>query len=186
MSESKAGIIILGIVAIASLGLSGYMFLTNEIFVSPDNQNIVVGMWDNLDENMDFADYNETNKFLIELKDQKIINNNYISISNANTTIWLLKPGLYKISCIIDLTNLGDTDLYRGQIIEDSTIYEDVFYFFHPASPTSDFYQVITTFYILTDGTHLYRFKIYSPDDTDFGISDSVSYNQFIIEYVRY
>ena len=62
MSERKGGMLLLGIIAIAALGLSGYMFVKNEIFTTPgtttpENGLILVGLWDDFTKNKEYAPY---------------------------------------------------------------------------------------------------------------------------------
>ncbi|HUW89067.1 MAG TPA: hypothetical protein VMV43_00960 [Candidatus Nanopelagicaceae bacterium] len=59
MSVRSAGMILLGIVALAGLGLSGYMFVKYE-FLSPitptkDSGLTLVGLWDDLNQNTNYA-----------------------------------------------------------------------------------------------------------------------------------
>jgi len=56
------------------------------------NQTIVVGLWDGLEHNLDFAPYNSQSDWLYEFEYNKLNNTDYISVSNTNTRITLLKP----------------------------------------------------------------------------------------------
>ena len=60
MSERKGAIILIGIIAIGALGFSGYMFVTNELFVTPeatppDSGLILVGLWEDFSKNTEYA-----------------------------------------------------------------------------------------------------------------------------------
>jgi len=98
MSCRSAGTVLLGIIALVGLGLSGYMFLKYE-FLSPitptkDSGLILVGFWDDLDENTDYTPWNFNDDWLVEFSDSPFNDSNYISVSNGNTRFALLQADL--------------------------------------------------------------------------------------------
>jgi len=54
MSDKSIGTILLGIIAIAGLGLSGLIFIKDNIlFPASDTGLVLVGLWDDFEENTD-------------------------------------------------------------------------------------------------------------------------------------
>ena len=184
LERTNMAIIILGILSLSGFGLSGYILISNLSFIPVDDQDIVVGFWNTLDDNKDFAPYNESDSFLVEFQEQEIINNDYIKMSNSDTTFSLLKPGLYKIRCLIYLQNIDDSNSYYIRLIEGTTPNDHIFYSF-TLTGCSPYILVNADISIVSDGNHEYRIQAYSLSGDTFYIFSSSTYNQLTIEYVR-
>ena len=184
MERSNTALIIIGIIAIAGFSLSGYLFVSNGNVVPFYNRNTVIGFWNNLQKNTDFSPYDENYRFQIQFLEQEIINNDYIQLSNSNTTFSLLKPGLYKISSSIELYGIDDGNSYYVILIENTTEKEILFYHHAPAD-SSWYFHIISTIYVLADATSEYRIQLISKTGDSFSIfNESAAYNQILFEYV--
>ncbi len=58
---------------------------------------ILVGVWEDLSRNMDYTPFTSNGNWLFEFGDNKLNNTDYISVSNTNTRITLVKSGWYRI-----------------------------------------------------------------------------------------
>ena len=94
--------------------------------------NIAVGIWDNLDENLNYVPHNSQGNWLFEFGDNNLSNTDYISVSNSNTRITLLKSGWYRIHLSVLLEGMSPATwyyiiLYKNGVIES---YLDFYEFF--------------------------------------------------------
>ncbi len=113
---------VLGLIGII-LGAGGIAFGFFNMNNQNNNltQNIVVGIWDSLTDNLDFVPFNTQNFWLFEFGDNKLNNTDYISVSNNNTRITLLKTGWYQIHFNVLLSNIGASESYWTEIYKDGT-----------------------------------------------------------------
>ncbi|MHA1670226.1 MAG: hypothetical protein ACTSV5_06555 [Promethearchaeota archaeon] len=183
MSERKGGMVLLGIIAFAALGFSGYMFIDNQ-FLSidpPDNGLILVGLWDDLAKNKENAPYNTDASWLLEFYNNQYNDSNYISVDNDNTRFKLLKEGFYKITLLLYLYYLDPPSatywvyLYRNNSVDHCLA--------KIALPTSEHYQVESSLYIKSTGLDNFFIRTYCTGDTSFGVATSQSFNQLSFEY---
>ncbi|MHA1191698.1 MAG: hypothetical protein ACTSP9_05310 [Promethearchaeota archaeon] len=114
MSERKGGMILLGIIALSALGFSGYIFVDNTFLSTapPDSGLILVGLWDDLATNKDYAPYNTDTSWLIEFNNNQYNDSNYISVKNGNTNFKLLKEGFYKLTLLLYVNGLDPSATY--------------------------------------------------------------------------
>ena len=145
-------------------------------------KTIVVGIWTGLDENIDNAPHISLQDWLLELEDNVLINTDYISVSNMNTRIALLKSGWYRIHLN---TLLGSSNpVIRGKtcyvlILKDGT---NIFTNWHTFPDTQTWYRVDLSVFVYSDGTNYLEINGYS--SYDFSPSHVNLNNQFTIEYV--
>ena len=99
MSNNKGAVVFLAILALAGLGLSGYMFV-NDAFLGGSSQEQgtmkLVALWDDLDENTDSPLHNNDQDFLIEFYRLKYLDSDYVTV--VNDTCFKLALGLYKVN----------------------------------------------------------------------------------------
>ena len=66
MANNKGVVILLAIIAVAGLGLSGYMFTMDLLSEEPEYGNLkLVAFWDDLEENFDTPGHTTTDDFLV-------------------------------------------------------------------------------------------------------------------------
>jgi len=146
-------------------------------------QTIVVGLWDALDDNLDFAPHNFQSNWLYEFGDNKLNNTDYISISNTNTRITLLKPGWYRIYLSVMLSSIGPSDVYWTRLLKDGDV---EFYFdrHETGTPADSSYHFFgSSGFVYSNGTNYIEVNGYTFSDF-FYISSSDDFNQFMIEYI--
>jgi len=187
MSGRRAGMVLLGTIALAGVGMSGYLLLKYE-FMSPntpsaDSGLILVGLWDDLDTNMDYPPWNDADDWLLKLRDNQFNDSSYISVSNQNTNFVLLKPGLYKITLTLLLIHLDASAIYYVELQRNSFtdhIFERAAL---SANPGSTWYHIQSSLYVYGNGIDYFQINCYSQGDPSF-IASGDYYNQLSIEYV--
>ena len=189
MSGRRAGMVLLGTIALAGVGMSGYLLLKYE-FMSPntpsaDSWLILVGLWDDLETNMDYPPWDETDDWLLRLRDGRFNDSSFISVSNANTNFRLLKPGYYKITLTLLLSGLQASSVYHVVLQRNSFIdhiFERVVLSDHPGSSR---YHIQSSLYVYGNGIDYFQINCNSQDDPSF-IVEVIGeyYNQLSIEYV--
>jgi hypothetical protein len=184
MSERKGAIILIGIIATAALGFSGYLFLRNEILAtSPESGLTLVGLWDEFTVNKEFVPDTSDGFWRIEFNDNQFNNSNHISVSNNNTSFKLLKEGFYKITLLVLLNGLDDSTEYWVYLMRNGS-YDHCFDRVSiPGNPGSAFHQVESSLYVKSTGLDNFYIRCYSFGDILFGISSSQYFNQLSIEY---
>ncbi len=177
--------VLLGIIALAGFGLSGYMFLKYE-FLSPvsptkDSGLILVGLWNDLSKNTDFTPSNLNWDWLVEFRDSPLNDSNYISVDNGNTRFTLIQPGFYKITLKIELWNLDASDAYYVHLLKNNSYANTFESFSTSANPGLLIYQVLSSLYIYNNEFDSFIINCLSMFDFSFtGGGDS----QLTIEYV--
>ena len=145
-------------------------------------QTIVVGIWDALDNNLDFAPHNTQDDWLLEFGDNSLNNTDYISVSNTNTRITLLKSGWYRIHLNVLLFGISPSSTYWARIYKDgsSEIYLDR----HGTSATVDsiYHYIDSSGFVYSNGTNYIEINGYSLGDFFYVSLDP--FNQFKIEYI--
>jgi len=145
-------------------------------------QTIVVGIWDNLDDNLDFAPYNLQDYWLVEVGDNKLNNTDYISVSNTNTRFTLLQAGWYRIHLNMLLSSISSSSIYWTIILKDGDI--EFYLDRHGTSGTVDstFHYVDASAFVYSNGTNY--FEIYGDSNGDSFFISSDEFNQLKIEYI--
>jgi hypothetical protein len=188
MSGRSAGVILLGLIAIGGLGLSGYLFLKYE-FLSPltptqDSGLVLVGMWDDLARNTDYAPWDLTGTWLIEFRNSPMNDSNYISVSNGNTRFVLIQEGYYKITLTCLLDNLDANAEYAISLLRNGSnagVFEQ---FSISANPSTDYFPIQSSLYVYGNGVDYFVMVCHNVGDPSFIVSGQNFYNQLSIEYV--
>ncbi|MCK4382141.1 MAG: hypothetical protein KAW66_02490 [Candidatus Lokiarchaeota archaeon] len=188
MSERKGGIILIGIIAFAALGFSGYMFVKNEFIdipgpTSPDSGLTLVGLWDDFSKNTEYAPDDTNTSWRIEFNNNQFNDSNHISISNNNTSFKLLKEGFYKITLLLLLNDIDANAIYWAYLIRNSTLDNCFDRVAISASPSSPFLQIQSSLYVKSTGFDNFYIICYCMIDTSFAIGTPQTYNQLSIEY---
>jgi len=188
MSKKKGGIFLLWIIAFGALGLSGYMFFKNELIgssggTSPDSGLTLVGLWDDLATNKEYAPYTTDNDWLIEFNNNQFNNSNYISVDNNNTRFKLLKEGFYKITLLLLLANLDADAIYWVQIMRNNTFDQYLARVAISANPSSSYHLIESSLYIKSTGLDNFIIRCYCIGDTSYTIANDDDFNQLSIEY---
>jgi len=174
---------VLGLIGII-LGAGGIAFGFFNMNSQNNNltQSIVVGIWDGLEDNLDFAPYNSNDDWLIEFEFNKLNNTDYISISNTNTRITLLKAGWYRIHFSVFLNYLNPSTQYYMALLKDG-VNIGYIHFYETPSSGSSYHYIDSSEFVYSDGTNYIEINGYSYTDNDFSIGSDI-YNQFKIEYI--
>lgn len=141
---------------------------------------IVVGIWNAFDENQDFAPHTYQNDWLLEFLNNKLNNTDYISVSNTNTRITLLKSGWYRIHLSVLLAGLGPSNIYLITIFKDGAI-EFQLERYETGTSSVGYYNIYSSAFVYSNGTNyieingLATANFYVPLDL---------YSQLTIEYV--
>jgi len=186
MANNKGAVIFLAIIAIAGLGLSGYMFI-DDMWLSGNEEHElkVVAIWNYLSENTEnnplhSLDYN----FLIEYSEALILDTNYVNVVNE-TRFTLPVAGLYRINLNVMFEYVDAANTYWIVLLQNNTIFEYLDFFSTP-SPVYDISHFTTiSFYINSTGDDsYYEFNARCTDTDPFEVYTHSQYNQLSIEYV--
>jgi hypothetical protein len=186
MSDRSIGTIILGIIAIAGLGLSGFMFIKDNIlFPVSDTGLVLVGLWDDLDRNTDYASYNTNSTWLIEFRDSLLNNSNYVTVSRNNTR-FVLSPGLYKITLSFIFSSMAQGEGYAISLIRTGST--DHFLADHYHNETAiingEYYASCSSVFVQGNGVDYFDIKCASIYGDSFDLGND-KYNQLSIEYIK-
>ncbi len=146
-------------------------------------RTIVVGIWDALDYNLDYAPYTVQNNWLFEFGDNKLNNSDYISVSNTNTRIALLKSGWYRIHISVLLSSISPSSSYRIRPLKDGVIESYLDYYATSSTSDSSWHYIDSFVFVYSNGTNYIEINGYSSTD-DFLPSSNDLFNQLTIEYV--
>ena len=188
MSERKGGMLLLGIVAIAALGLSGYLFFKNEIFTTPGTTNpdsglVLVGLWDDLEKNTEFAPFTADDSWLVEFSNSQFNNTNHIEASNNNTSFKLLEEGFYKITLLIMLYSVDATEVYWAYLLRNGEFEQCFDRVAISTNQPSTFFQIESSLYVKSTGLDNFSIRCYSTSSDAFEVALSQDFNQLSIEY---
>ena len=184
MSDKSTGTIILGIIAIAGLGLSGFMFVKYEIvFPSSDTGLLLVGVWNDLDYNVAHAPHTEMDDYLLEFRLSLFNNSNYVSF-NADNTRFVLSPGLYKINLAIIFSGITVSEIYYTMLLTNGLAYNYFNRHETSANPESDYHTFSSSLYVRANGVDYFEIRCTS-NGGDYFFPSSDLYNQLSIEYVK-
>ena len=186
MSKNSVGLIILGLISIAGLGLGGYTFLVTQIFVQPEeSEPRLVGIWDALDSNYNYPPHTLTTDWLFQLSANSYIDLNFVSVINSGTRVTLLKPGWYRIHISALLQSLDAPYIYRIDLLKNGVL---LFNFDFVQTYTGIYEPYWRTIqaegYVLSDGNDYIEINGYSNGDV-FLIYDILQdSNQLVINFV--
>ncbi len=145
---------------------------------------IVVGVWDALEDNIDFAPHNTQNDWLLEFGDNILNDTDYISVSNTNTNtnVTLLKSGWYRIHLSVLLTGINPSSTYWIRLYVNGTLTN--YMARHETSAASPiFHHIDASAFVYSDGTNYIEINGYSNGD-NFNAGSDDRFNQLTIEYV--
>lgn len=185
MSKNTLGFIIIGIISIAGLGLGSYTFLKTQIFVEPEETfPKLVGFWDELYDNQDYAPYNTTSSWLFQLLNNTYNDSEYISINNSNTCVSLKRQGIYRIQMTVLLSDLDIDEDYWLILLKNGETFLYLTYFENP-SVYPDYLYVNAEGYIMSDGNDYIQFYAKSRyGDAFFPYISAQEFNQLLIEFI--
>ncbi|MFW9879258.1 MAG: hypothetical protein ACFFG0_39775 [Candidatus Thorarchaeota archaeon] len=176
---------VLGIIGIIlAAGAIGFTFIvwnsqntTNDL-----TRTCVVGVWETLSDNLDFAPYNMQNNWLLEFGDNTLNNTDYISVSNINTRITLLKSGWYRIHLSVLMVGINPSNVYRVRILKDGVIESFLDFYETSAAIDSIYHSIDSSAFVYSNGTNYIEINGYSTDD--FSVPSNNLYNQLTIEFL--
>ena len=185
MSKNTVGFIVLGIISIAGFVLGGYSFLTTQIFVEPEEPGSkLVGIWEGLDDNYDYAPYTTPTNWLFQLLNNAYIDSEYVSVNNTGTCVTLKKQGWYRIHISVLLQNLDASDSFGIELLKNGA---GLFFldFISTWSAYDPFYHNVNAEgYVLSDGNDYIELNAQSLFDAFYPYTSSQEYNQLVIEFV--
>ena len=182
MSKNTAMFVLLSIISISGLGLGGYsIYLTLINTQLAEKQDLkLIGLWDEFDYNTDFPPYTSMSYWLLEFRDVKIINSDYIVISNNNTRLTLLKLGWYRIQLTMILSSIDAGQMYWINILKNGVVIFILLYHETSATPESDYITFDSSVFVYSNGTDY--FEIMGDSFGDPFFPGSPVYNQLTIE----
>ena len=185
MSKNTVGFIFIGIISIAGLALGGYNFLTAQIFVAPEESGYkLVGIWDGLDDNLNYPPHITSFDWLFEFEQNSYIDLEYISVSNNNTRITLMKQGWYRIQISVLLYDLDVARSYRIDILKNGTILFYLDFIVTEIGYEPSYYNVHAEGYVLSDGNDYIEINGLSTGDPFYPYAIDQKHNQLVLEFV--
>jgi hypothetical protein len=183
MGSGKGLAILALIIGASGLGLGVYSFIAPLIGLTNPSGPVVVGLWESLDEDTDNPGFPTANDWLIEVGDEKLINDNYISLNkssqHSNTRFHLIRNGWYKVNLHTMLTSTSSgAGFYQMYLIKNGSLYLILLY---EASINQNL-QVSREFFIDSDGNDYFEINCYHSSDSFF-LEDQQVFNQLTIEY---
>jgi len=137
--------------------------------------------------NRDYSGYDQLHTWLFEFTDNNFNNSDYISVSNTNTRITLLKPGWYRIHLSVLLDgiepNIGPDLRYFIGLLKDHTFVEYLYSLWTTSAATQYQYLESSTL-VYSDGTNYIEIRGTTSPQDDFNIYNNDIYNQFSIDFV--
>jgi hypothetical protein len=185
MSKNLTGLVILGIISVSGLALGGYSFYMTVINPQIDEKGglIVVGIWNELYDNTDYPPYTSTSYWLLECEANQLNNSEFVTVSNTNTRITLLKPGWYRIHLTMMLSSIDAGSWYWIIILKNGVQEFYLLYLETSASPESDYFALDSSAFVYSNGTNYFEILGDSNGDA-FSPGASQIYNQLTIEFV--
>ena len=175
---------VLGIIGILlGAGALGFAFVVWNGQNTPNNltSSIFVGIWDDLDDNQDFAPYEYQNDWLFEFLDNKLNNTDYISVSNTNTRITLLTSGWYRIHLSALLSGISPSRVYSISLFKDGAMESYLDYFGTLAASVFSYHNIDSSVLVYSNGANYIEINGFSSDDFQIYVD---IFNQLTIEYV--
>ena len=171
------------IIGASGLGLGVFSFINMQVYKgSPGTTCIVVGIWDRLYKNKDYAPYDTDQSWFISADSIEVNNSEYFFLNRTNTRFHLIVSGWYRVSLLLTLYDiLGSVDIYFRAFKGGSTAV--AFSNRYNATTDGDFHTVEAQFYIFSDGSDYYDFYISSAPMAS-SVAPNPDFNQLGIEYV--
>ena len=144
---------------------------------------MVVGIWDSLDQNMDYSPHDLSTDWLIEFHDNNLTNPEYISVSNGNTRITLLQSGWYRIHLSVALTNHFGSSFYWIYLLKDG-VEDENFDAYSTSSYTPPLRHIDSSVFIYSNGTNYIEVNPVTTAAGGLVLWSTEVHHQFIIEYV--
>lgn len=187
MAKGTGAIVILSILAVAGLGLSGYMFVNDQFLGGDENTQgfLLVGLWDDLTQNItNNPSHNTQHDFLLAYDNQMVLNPDYMNVIN-NTRFTLPTPGLYKINLIMLWNNIDISSTYWIILLQNNSYLAYFDRFQTGSTVPSQFHQTSASIYInSTGGDNYYEINPYSSSDDFLSTPTDQMFNQLSIEYM--
>lgn len=188
-NKGLATLAVLGfIIGASGLGLGVFCFITMPTITTPTNQGspettcVVVGIWDRLYKNKDYAPYDTDQAYLISVDGIEVNNSEYFLLNRTDTRFHLIKSGWYRVSLILTLVSIsGSTEIYFRAFKDGSTVV--AFEVDHDAATDGTDKTLAGQFYIYSDGSNYYEFYVASGPATS-DVAPNNDFNQLGIEYV--
>lgn len=185
MANSKGAVVFLAIIAVAGLGLSGYL-LVDDLFLGGDEYEglKLVGLWNYLEKNVDTPQHSLDHDFLIAYSEGSSIDENYVNVINE-TRFTLPISGLYKITLNVMFEYIDPGETYAVALLQNNAVYEWLDYF-ETANPiVENFHFTKISFYVnSTGGDSYYEFNSVCTNPVDFQVYPTSDYNQLFIEFL--
>ncbi|MFW9970650.1 MAG: hypothetical protein ACFFDF_10655 [Candidatus Odinarchaeota archaeon] len=184
-NKALGTIAVLGIIIGASgLGLGIFSFMNIQANQgSPKTPGVVVvGIWDALYKNKDYAPYNTDQQWLIRVDYILANNSEYFFLNRTDTRFHLIKSGWYRVNLLLTLVSIsGTADIYFRAYKNGNTAV--AFSIHHNSTIDGDVNTIEGQFYIYSDGSNYYDFYVASAPATS-DTAPNQDFNQLGIEYV--
>ena len=175
---------VLGIIGIIlAAGAIGFTFVVWNGQNTTNNMTIVVGVWDSLADNQGYPPHNALDDWLLEFGDNSLSNPNFISVSNTNTRITLLKPGWYRIHLSVRLDDISPGTIYWITLFKDGAVEFFFDYFETKVTVDSDYYSIDSSGFVYSNSTNYIEINGYS-FGSNFIVDAEDLFNQLTIEFV--
>ncbi len=125
--------------------------------------------------------YEYQNDWLFEFLDNKLNNTDYISVSNTNTRITLLKSGWYRIHLSALLSGISPSSDYYVSLFKDGSMESYLDLHGTSAASVSWFHNIDSSVLVYSNGTNYIEINGFSGDDFQIYLD---IFNQLTIEYV--
>jgi hypothetical protein len=147
----------------------------------PGSLGILVGLWETLSRNTNYAPYNTNSFWLIEVGDVQIHNSKYFYLNNSNTRFILNKSGWFRVNIFALLDFGGTVNAMALRVYKDDILLHQVF---RDEGETDEqpYYHIADQFYISSNGTNYYEFVISGSPDINFYVGQD--WHQLAIEYL--
>ncbi len=170
------------IIGASGLGLGLFCFINLQANQGSQGTTcVVVGIWDRLYKNKNYAPYDSDQTYLIRVDDIEVNNSEYFFLNRTNTRFHLIKSGWYRVNLLLTLINIpGTADVYFRALKEGSTTV--AFAYRYNVTTDGNYLTMEGQFYIYSDGSDYYDFYISSGMTSE--VAPNNDFNQLGIEYV--
>jgi len=186
MAKGTGSVIFLTIIAVAGLGLSGYMFVSD--FLSKDEVEVqpnmrLVALWNNLAKNkINNPSHGSDSDFLLEFSNITYLDLTYVNVINSTRFTFSI-AGLYKINFNVILSDLQPSNTYWLILLRNITIIEYMARFTTDNPIVDPFQFTPSSVYInSTSANDYYEINVYGTSILNVDLTQT--FNQLSIEYV--